>query len=138
MSDHAGDLSPEQAWRLLREDPRAVLVDVRTHAEWAYVGVPDLSPLGKDVVLAEWVRYPDGERSPDFLDQLRRQGVGDGAPVLLLCRSGARSAAAAELLTAAGLGPAYNVADGFEGPLDGQGHRAVAGWRQAGLPWRQS
>ena len=57
--------------------------------------------------------------------------------VYLICRSGVRSVAAATALTAAGLGPAYNVLEGFEGPHDAQGHRSLAGWKNAGLPWRQ-
>ncbi|MGL5909808.1 MAG: rhodanese-like domain-containing protein, partial [Phycicoccus sp.] len=72
-----------------------------------------------------------------FVDQVRAAGAEPGRPVYLLCRSGVRSVAAAEALTAAGLGPAYNVLDGFEGPHDAAGHRTVSGWKNAGLPWRQ-
>jgi rhodanese-related sulfurtransferase len=135
---HAGDLTPREAWELLRTEPDAVLVDVRTSAEWSWVGVPDLRQLGKRVVTAEWNRWPDGSRNAGFLDQLRAAGVREGMPLAFLCRSGNRSAAAAEQATAAGLGPAYNVTDGFEGPLDDEGHRGASGWRAEGLPWRQS
>ncbi len=114
-----------------------MLVDVRTRAEWTYVGLPDLGPLDKRVQTVEWQGYPDGELNPDFLHQLRALGVAAGTPTYFLCRSGVRSAAAAEAATGAGLGPAYNVVDGFEGPNDPQGHRGVAGWKAAGLPWRQ-
>lgn len=133
---HAGDLSPQQAWEGLESEPDAVLVDVRTRPEWAFVGLPDLAPIGKRVVPIEWSTFPDGTLNAAFLDQLRATVPVD-APVYFLCRSGARSAAAAEAATAAGWDAAHNVVDGFEGPLDEQGHRAVAGWKQAGLPWRQ-
>lgn len=136
---YAGDLSPTEAYDLLSTDPDAVLVDVRTEAEWAYVGVPDLSPVGRDVVLTPWVRYPDGARNEAFLDQLAAAGVRPEQPVAFLCRSGVRSVAAAVAATAAGYRRAYNVAEGFEGPLDDGGHRGgVGGWKARGLPWRQS
>jgi len=125
------------SYAALRSDPDAVLVDVRTRAEWSYVGMPDLSPIGKRVIPIEWQRFPDGSLNESFVQQLREAGVGGGAPIYFLCRSGARSASAAQVATAAGLGPAYNVSDGFEGPLDHEGHRTVAGWKVAGLPWRQ-
>jgi len=134
---YAGDVPPQEAYAALESDPAAVLVDVRTSAEWSYVGLPDLTGLGKRVLPVEWQRFPDGSVNERFLDQLRDAGVTEGAPIYFLCRSGVRSAAAAEAATRAGFGPAYNVADGFEGPLDGQGHRSVAGWKVAGLPWRQ-
>lgn len=134
---YAGDVTPREAWAALESDPSAVLVDVRTHAEWTYVGVPVLDAVGRSVVPIEWVRYPDGARNTGFLDQLREAGVEPGTPVYFLCRSGVRSAAAAEVATAAGLGPAYNISDGFEGQLDESGHRTRGGWKNADLPWRQ-
>ncbi|HEX8970940.1 rhodanese-like domain-containing protein [Oryzihumus sp.] len=134
---YAGDVPPQEAYAALESDPAAVLVDVRTSAEWSYVGLPDLTGLGKRVLPVEWQRFPDGSVNEGFLDELRDAGVTEGAPIYFLCRSGVRSAAAAAAATRAGLGPAYNVTDGFEGPLDGHGHRSVAGWKVAGLPWRQ-
>ncbi|MBY6707166.1 rhodanese-like domain-containing protein [Rhodococcus sp. BP-241] len=133
---YAGDITPEQAWELLSTDPEASLVDVRTHAEWSYVGVPDISSLDKPTAFVEWVGYPDGARNENFVDEVRAAGVERG-PVVFLCRSGQRSIGAAEAATAAGLGPAYNVLDGFEGATDAEGHRGSAGWRAVGLPWRQ-
>jgi rhodanese-related sulfurtransferase len=133
---YAGDITPEQAWELLSTDPEASLVDVRTHAEWSYVGVPDISSLDKPTAFVEWVGYPDGARNENFVDEVRAAGV-DKGPVVFLCRSGQRSIGAAEAATAAGLGPAYNVLDGFEGATDAEGHRGSAGWRAVGLPWRQ-
>ena len=134
---YAGNVDSSDAYAALKADADAVLVDVRTSAEWSYVGLPDLSQIGKRVIPLEWQRFPDGALNRSFVDQLREAGVGEGAPIYFLCRSGVRSAAAADEATAAGLGPAYNVSDGFEGPLDREGHRTVAGWKVAGLPWRQ-
>ncbi|QBJ98601.1 rhodanese-like domain-containing protein [Rhodococcus sp. ABRD24] len=137
---YAGDITPQQAWELLREHPEAVLVDVRTDAEWRYVGVPDTSSIGRRTVLIEWVSYPTGARNESFVDQLFAAGIDEGAerPVIFLCRSGQRSIGAAEAATAAGIGPAYNVLDGFEGGLGADNHRGTSGWRAVGLPWRQS
>ena len=138
MNDYAGDLPPRQAWDLLASDPDAVLVDVRTSAEWQWVGGADLSELGKRTLGVEWM-MSSGEPNPRFLEQLGEAGVAPEAPVLFLCRSGHRSAAAASLATASGYVAAYNVAEGFEGDPDGDGHRGnVNGWKVAGLAWRQS
>lgn len=134
---YAGDVDPSEAYVALQADTDAVLVDVRTSAEWSYVGVPDLTPIGKRVIPLEWQRFPDGARNGSFIEQLRDSGIGEGVPIYFLCRSGARSAAAARAATSAGLGPSYNVSDGFEGQLDHHGHRAVNGWKADGLPWRQ-
>ena len=134
---YAGDVDPANSYAALQASADAVLVDVRTAAEWSYVGLPDLSHIGKRVIPIEWQRFPDGALNGSFLEQLRHAGVAEGVPIYFLCRSGVRSVAAAKAATAAGLGPAYNVSDGFEGPLDHDGHRTVAGWKAAGLPWRQ-
>ncbi|AXY53707.1 rhodanese-like domain-containing protein [Rhodococcus ruber] len=134
---YAGDMTPQQAWELLRENPDAVLVDVRTDAEWKYVGVPETSSIGRRALFVEWVRYPNGARNEHFVDQLKDAGV-TGGPIVFLCRSGQRSIAAAEAATAAGLAPSYNILEGFEGGLDAEKHRGAEGWRAAGLPWRQS
>ncbi len=135
---YAGDISPEQAWKLLSDNPEAVLVDVRTDAEWRFVGVPDITSLGREVVYVQWNRS-DGKRNESFVDDLLAAGVTPGdRPVIFLCRSGNRSIPAAEAATMAGIAPSYNVLDGFEGDLDEHGHRGAVGWRAIGLPWKQS
>ena len=135
---YAGDITPEQSWKLLSDDPDAVLVDCRTDAEWRFVGVPDLSGLGRDVVYVEW-NHSSGQHNDNFVDDLISAGVTPGErPVVFGCRSGNRSIAAGEAATAAGLAPSYNMLDGFEGQLDEQGHRGSGGWRALGLPWKQS
>jgi rhodanese-related sulfurtransferase len=135
---YAGDITPLQAWKLLSDNPRAVLVDVRTDAEWRFVGVPDLSSLGREVVYIEWVTT-NGVPNANFADELKGCIPPDDEerPVVFLCRSGNRSIGAAEVATAVGLAPAYNVLDGFEGHLDANGHRGETGWRAVGLPWKQ-
>jgi rhodanese-related sulfurtransferase len=140
---YAGDVSAADAYATLEGDKSAVLVDVRTKAEWAYVGVPDLSGIGKEAVLIEWQEFPTMKVAADFaphlVEILREQGVSATAPVLFLCRSGARSRAAAIAMTEAGQERCYNIAQGFEGPLDEKQQRgAVDGWKARGLPWAQS
>ncbi|ULE34304.1 rhodanese-like domain-containing protein [Mycobacterium sp. IDR2000157661] len=135
---YAGDITPEEAWKLLADTPDAVLVDVRTDAEWRFVGVPDLSSLQRDAVFIEWNRT-DGTRNESFVDDLRSAGIAPGTrPVVFLCRSGNRSIGAAEAATAAGIAPSYNILDGFEGNLDEDRHRGGTGWKAVGLPWKQS
>jgi rhodanese-related sulfurtransferase len=103
---YAGDITPEQAWKLLGENPEAVLVDVRTDAEWRFVGVPDLSSLGREVVYIEW-NGVDGTRNDNFVAELieRLPAATGDRPVIFLCRSGNRSIGAAEAATAAGVAP---------------------------------
>jgi rhodanese-related sulfurtransferase len=135
---YAGDITPEATWKLLSDNPDAVLVDCRTEAEWRWVGVADLSSLSRDVVYVEWNRS-NGQHNDNFVADLIASGVEPGErPVAFLCRSGNRSIGAAEAATAAGIGPSYNILDGFEGNLDEHRHRGGAGWRALGLPWRQS
>lgn len=138
---YAGDLTPQQAWDLLADDPRALLVDVRTQGEWQTIGVPDAGDLPGEV-RAAFVEWVDGlgRPNPAFLDELVALGVGPGSdrPVVFLCRSGVRSVAAAVTATAAGIGPAYNVLTGFEGDIGPDGQRGHVGWRADGLPWREA
>ena len=135
---YAGDISAAEAWEKLAGDTRAQLIDVRTLAEWNFVGVPDLSSVGRQVHCIEWQDFPHGAPNPDFVAQASQALNDKDAPVLLLCRSGARSRAAAIALTQAGFHQAFNIADGFEGSVDADGHRGARnGWKAANLPWRQ-
>jgi rhodanese-related sulfurtransferase len=132
------DISPGETWQALREDPKAVLVDVRTDAEWNFVGVPDLAEAGKEVVLISWQLYPSMQVNAAFAEHLRKAGLTPEHRLYFICRSGARSLAAAQTAQAAGFPETFNVAGGFEGPVDAEGHRGtVAGWKAEGLPWRQ-
>lgn len=129
---YAGALLPSEAQALMQKVPGAKLVDVRTHAEWEYVGhIPE-------TVLIEWNTYPSGQRNPQFLEELQAKVAKTEAPVMFLCRSGARSHHAAMAATLAGYPNSYNIIEGFEGDKDAHGHRnSVGGWRAAGLPWVQ-
>ncbi|MSP98196.1 MAG: rhodanese-like domain-containing protein [Betaproteobacteria bacterium] len=128
---YAGALLPAEAHALARQVPGARLVDVRTKPEWEYVGrIPGSVRL-------EWNIWPGG-RNAKFMDELEAQVEKSDAPVMFLCRSGARSHAAAIEATRAGYPNCYNVLEGFEGDKDANGHRnTVGGWRVAGLPWEQ-
>ncbi len=137
------EVDVEQVWGTLQSDPRSQLVDVRTRAEWTYVGIPDLGPAGKRPVLVEWQTFPDQAIDPRFAErlagELKALGVGLGDDLFFICRSGSRSLAAAKAMAAIGYRACHNVACGFEGPLDDGRHRgASAGWKAAGLPWQQS
>lgn len=128
---YKGELLPDEAYALLQLAPGARLVDVRTRAEWDWVG------RVADAVEIEWNQYPGGVRNPNFLAELKRQ-VDPESLVMFLCRSGARSVGAASEATAAGYNDCYNVLEGFEGDKDASGHRnTIGGWRKAGLPWSQ-
>ena len=128
---YSGALLPQEAFQLLQSLPGARLVDVRTRAEWDWVGrIPG-------AVEVELLTYPGNRPNPDFLPQLEQQVPAD-APVLFICRSGGRSHNAAMMATQAGYADCYNVLEGFEGDRDPQGHRnKLGGWRAAGLPWIQ-
>lgn len=137
---YAGDVSVAEAWDLLSREADAQLVDVRTSAEWNFVGLPDLATLGRTVHRIEWQMFPSGTQNPDFAAQAAAAlGADKDVPVFFLCRSGARSRAAAMAMTAAGYTKAFNIAGGFEGDLDEARHRGTSnGWKAAGLPWTQS
>ena len=136
---YAGDMTPRETWEVLAREPDAVLLDCRTDAEWRHTGVPDLSSLGKAATFVAWQIFPDMTLNPYFVEQVRAQGVPDDAAVLVICRSGVRSRAAAAALAGSGFSRCYNVVEGFEGDKDEHGHRGtVAGWKIAGLPWIQA
>ena len=117
----------EATWQRLAARLGSQLIDVRTRAEWAYVGIPDLGPLGKRAVLVEWQTFPDQTVDPRFAERLASElgalGVQLDDDLFFICRSGSRSMAAAKAMAAAGYRACHNVAGGFEGPLDDERHR---------------
>lgn len=136
------DVSPIEAWESLKS-PSAVLVDVRTIAEWDYVGEPDLTSLGKETLKVEWLEFPEDTINEYFADELLSQFDGNPEVVFFLCRSGRRSKHAARCIIKALDGTerdirCVNIAEGFEGDHDAQKHRGTLnGWKVRGLPWHQ-
>ncbi|MEJ2575213.1 MAG: rhodanese-like domain-containing protein [Gammaproteobacteria bacterium] len=133
-------ISPKQAWQILKDDPRAVLVDIRSSMEYLFVGHP------QGAVHVPWIDEPDWTENPHFATDIRKLMLGglvcdadEGcAPVILICRSGKRSLEAGKVLLADGLRNVYHVDEGFEGDLDDEHHRSsLGGWRFHGLPWEQ-
>ena len=133
-------LSAQQAWQLLHDDPRAVLVDIRSTMEYLFVGHP------KGSVHVPWIDEPDWTVNPNFVTDIRKLLLGgaictidDGcAPVILICRSGKRTREAGKALLEAGFNKVMHVNEGFEGDLDADHHRSTSnGWRFRGLPWEQ-
>lgn len=126
------NLSPQESWALLQQNKSAVLVDVRSQMEFAYVG----HPVGS--VHIPWKEAPAWELNPNFVADVKKLLPNSDAPILLLCRSGQRSLSAAQALEQAGYRHLVNIVDGFEGPLDANKHRNnLGGWRFCGLPWEQ-
>jgi rhodanese-related sulfurtransferase len=139
---HVEDVPVEEVWAKLKSDAKSVLVDVRTRAEWTFVGVPDLTPIGKQSLAIEWQSFPDNRVDPAFVERLSEaletRGVDRDSELFFICRSGGRSQMAARAATAAGYLRCRNVAEGFEGPLDSDRQRGrLAGWKASGLPWVQ-
>jgi len=140
---YSGDISARDAWEGLARSPEAALIDVRSKAEWVYVGVPVVSSVGKKTLLVEWDDFSTGALVPDFIGRLKatlaQNGVSDTAPLYFICRSGNRSRNAAIAATAAGHPHCFNIEFGFEGRLDTERHRNTPGsWKAEGLPWVQS
>jgi rhodanese-related sulfurtransferase len=130
------DISPQEAWKALVRDPEAALLDVRSSAEWAFVGSPDLSSINKKVYQGEWLKFPGMTPNFAFMDEFHALGIEKHQPLYIICRSGVRSKAVAEVLAVEGY-ETHNITDGFEGQLGADGHRGVGGWRALGLPWKQ-
>ena len=132
----------EDALARLTKSANTVLIDVRTKAEWAFVGVANLASLGKQPILVEWQGFPDNRVNPAFVEQLaealNRVGADQNSELLFICRSGGRSLMAARAMASAGYTRCRNVTEGFEGGLDPDRHRGrLGGWKAQGLPWVQ-
>jgi rhodanese-related sulfurtransferase len=136
------NVSVDETWARLKAEQSSFLVDVRTAAEWSFVGTPDLKEVGKKLIQVEWQNFPDGELNERFVENLQvtldRLGCQKDANLFFICRSGARSMMAAQTMAKAGYMHCHNVADGFEGHLDPDRHRGrLGGWKAHGLPWIQ-
>ena len=139
MSDgYNGDVTPIETWEMLKNEADSVLIDVRTEAEWNYVGITDLSGIGKTPLHISWQTYPGMAVNPDFVGQVEEACPDKDAALIFICRSGVRSISTAKALTELGYTRCYNVLEGFEGDKDDADHRATAGgWKVAELPWKQ-
>ena len=133
-------ITPKQAWQKVQDDPRSLLIDVRSNMEFLFIGHP------AGAISIPWIDEPDWTINPHFAAEVRKltlggldhRSGGHNVPVLLICRSGKRSLEAGELLLKEGFHDVYNVSDGFEGELDESHHRStLGGWRFEGLPWEQ-
>ncbi|MEM6387060.1 MAG: rhodanese-like domain-containing protein [Pseudomonadota bacterium] len=144
-SPPVGQVDPTKAWQIIGTNSSARLIDVRTRAEWAFVGVPDITELAQEPLFVEWSRYPDMSLNHAFAEEVEAAtGSDSSGPLLFICRSGARSLNAAtkvaDHFARKGVSvTCLNVAEGFEGDLDASGHRGDQnGWKARGLAWRQS
>jgi len=128
-------LNPKEAFEFLKDHPNALLVDVRSHMEYLFVGHP------AGAIHIPWIDEPEWKVNPHFVTHVRQAMLGGqhgAAPVVLICRSGVRSLEAGEALIKAGIPEVYNITEGFEGALDDHHHRStLGGWRFHGLPWEQ-
>ncbi len=132
-------LSPDEAWDIVQQDSRALLIDIRSNMEFLFVGHP------RGAVHVPWIDEPDWDVNPHFVRDIRQLMLGGVCeqetgtpPVILICRSGKRSAEAGKALLEAGLHNICHVDEGFEGELDDSHHRSsLGGWRYRGLPWEQ-
>ena len=145
LGSDVGKMTPDEAWDKLKSDETARLIDVRTRAEWGFVGVPDVQELEQTPIFIEWSTYPDMSVNPTFVAEVEEAiGSENPGPLLFLCRSGVRSLHAATAVTEhfAQSGKSVtcvNVLEGFEGDVDASGHRGSQnGWKARGLAWRQS
>jgi rhodanese-related sulfurtransferase len=138
---YTGDVTVGACWEAVSGNGDAFLIDVRTAAEWTYVGFPRL-PSSERQLFQEWQVYPSMAVDPQFAEKVAARiaelGGSTSSELYFLCRSGVRSMGSAAALSAAGFQHCYNVLDGFEGPPDAEGHRGrIAGWKAAELPWAQ-
>ncbi|OQY56573.1 MAG: rhodanese-like domain-containing protein [Candidatus Parabeggiatoa sp. nov. 2] len=136
-------ITPKDAWQLLQDNPKAVLIDTRSEMEYLFIG------HSKGAIHIPWIDEPDWKINPRFAADVRKVMLGgvvydpedsqiDAVPVLLICRSGRRSLEAGKVLIQDGFTKVYNVIEGFEGSLDAEHHRStLGGWRFHGLPWEQ-
>jgi rhodanese-related sulfurtransferase len=145
MTDGVLSITPKDAWQLLQENPKTVLIDVRSEMEFLFIGHP------KGAIHISWIDGPEWVQNPHFIRDVRKVILGgiiddledpnhpvQSVPILLICRSGARSLEAGKLLVQEGFKHVYNVLEGFEGALDHEHHRStLGGWRFHGLPWEQ-
>jgi len=133
-------VSAKEAHKITEDNPKALMIDVRSHMEFLFIGHPT------GAINIAWIDEPDWTVNPRFIAEIRQTILGgtshidnvESAPLLLICRSGKRSLEAGNLLVTSGFHNVYNVEEGFEGELNNEHKRStLAGWRYDGLPWEQ-
>lgn len=125
------EINPTEAYHFLRDEPNAILIDVRTDYEWENVGVPDLSAIGKEVFFNPWKILPEMNANPKFQENLETKIPNKDTQLVFICRSGGRSYEAACVAAKMGYQKCINVIGGFEGSTNMQG------WKYSNLPWRK-
>lgn len=138
-------INPKDAFKILVEDKNSVLVDVRTFEEFAFVGTVDPTLFGGRMILSPWKLTMSMKDNPSFIEDLEAMlerffgPKSNESKILFLCRSGARSNAAANLVSSMGYAQCFNILGGFEGDLDSENQRgSFSGWKAEKLPWKQS
>ena len=138
VEGYAGDMTSIEAWKILKNNKSSLLIDVRSEAEWTYVGVTDLRDINKKAATIEWKSFPNMTINPNFVNEVRKICPSPEIIIFSLCRSGQRSIATSRALTEAGFENCYNVLEGFEGDKDNNEQRGQSGgWKFYGLPWKQ-
>ena len=127
-----GAFFPMEAASIINTGHPLEIVDVRTRAEWTFVGhIPQAFHI-------EWQSFPDGKLNINFLNQLQ-DVLSKDRDIIFMCRSGVRSHDAAMSAKQAGFQKVFNMIEGFEGEMDEHGHRnSIGGWRAEGLSWNQT
>ena len=139
------EIKSSQAWKLLEQNKNNVLIDVRTIAEFNFVGIADLKTINQESVLLPWRNYPDMAIDSEFnkkLIEILEDKIPDHnnkeVKLLFMCRSGVRSLEAANSVSSLQYS-CYNIINGFEGAVDKDNHRGnINGWKALELPWRQN
>ena len=130
-------ISPQNAFELLKNQKNSVLIDVRTSEELNFVGVVNASSFENRLIFLAWQTLPQMQQNQNFANDLLAK-VNKDNEVLFLCRTGGRSNQSAQLASTFGFKKCYNIINGFEGDLNSQNHRGlVNGWKASNLPWEQ-
>ena len=134
-----GMVNSKQAWEALTENSQSVFIDVRTKAEWAFVGIPVLSKINKNPLFIEWREFPDMNVNEDFVNKVKSVVTDLKTPIYFICKGGGRSNEAAHAIAAEGYENCFNIVDGFEGEPNNDRHRGtISGWKASNLPWEQN
>lgn len=138
-------ITAHEAFKKLSDEKNATLIDVRTDAEFNFVGTADLRKIGADLILLPWKTFPTMTLNPHFTTNLEKtllEKFGEKrheAQLIFICLSGGRSQEAATHMTQLGYENCFNLTGGFEGEADTAGHRGnISGWKASNLPWRQA